>query len=163
MPRAAKRDLCEALAVPVGGVVALRARVAETHRPGGARVVTNPGRSRSPLDAVDGWKLGLLITDFARFINSEIAPLCGWQGAATRRDLLVGSGGTHEEIARPLEGGSVGRVLHRLPMQRAALEPLEPSSRDRLCVTAVEALMLAPLDGDPTVGSLIAVADSVPG
>jgi hypothetical protein len=43
----------------------------------------------------------------ARFINSEIALLCGWQGAATRGDLLVGSGGTHQEIARLLEGGLV--------------------------------------------------------
>jgi len=65
------------------------------------------------------------ITDFARFINSEIALLCGWQGAANRGDLLVGSGGTHEEIARPLEGGFVGRALHRLPTQRAAFEPLD--------------------------------------
>jgi hypothetical protein len=81
--------------------------------------------ARSTLDAVSGWKLGLLTTDFARFINSEIALLCGWQGAANRGDLLVGSGGTHEEIARPLEGGFVGRALHRLPPQRAAFEPLD--------------------------------------
>ena len=71
-----------------------------------------------------------VITDFARFINSEFALLRGWQGAATRRDLLVGSGGTYEETARRLEGGLVGRALH-LP-QRAALEPLDPSSGDAL-------------------------------
>ena len=164
MPRAAKPDFSEAFAVPVGSGVSLRAaigerglrrrpcrwavtwryagerpdgraRVAGTHRPSGATAAINPGRSRSPLDAVSGWKHGLLITDFARFINSEIALLCGWQGAATHGDLLVGSGGTYEEIARPLEGGFVGRALH-LP-QRAALEPLDPSSGDRLVGTGV--------------------------
>ena len=93
--------------------------------------------ARLTLDAVSGWKLGLLITDFARFINSEIALLCGWQGAATRGDLLVGSGGTHEEIARLLEGGFVGRALHRLPTQRAAFEPLDRSSGDRPMGTGV--------------------------
>ena len=106
-----------------------RARVPGTHRPSGATAAINPGWSRSPLNAVGGWKLGLLITDFARFSNSEIALLCEWQGAATHGDLLVGSGGTYEEIARLLEGGVVGRALH-LP-QRAALEPNDPSSGDR--------------------------------
>ncbi|MGA8339508.1 MAG: hypothetical protein WB761_32520, partial [Solirubrobacteraceae bacterium] len=60
-------------------------------RPTGATAAINPGWSRSPLNAVGGWKLGLLITDFARFINSEIALLCEWRGAATHGDLLVGS------------------------------------------------------------------------
>ena len=109
---------------PVG-----RPRVAETHLLNDATATINPGRSRSPLNAVSGRKHGLLITDFARFINSEIALLCEWQGAATHGALLVGSGGTGEEIARPLEGGLVGRALH-LP-QRAALEPPYPSSGDR--------------------------------
>jgi hypothetical protein len=84
--------------------------VAGTHRPNGATAAINPGGSRSPLNAVGGWKLGLLITDFARFINSEIARLCAWPGAATEGALLVGSGGTHEEIARPFEGGFIGRA-----------------------------------------------------
>ncbi|MGA8717180.1 MAG: hypothetical protein WB557_04155, partial [Solirubrobacteraceae bacterium] len=89
-----------------------RARVAGTRRPNGATAAINPGWSRSALNAVGGWKHGLLITDFARFVNSEIALLCEWQGATTHGDLLVGSGGTYEEIARALEGGSVGRALH---------------------------------------------------
>ena len=71
----------------------------------------------------------------SRFINSETALLCEWQGAATHGDLLVGSGGTYEEIARPLEGGFVGHALH-LP-QRAALEPLDPSSRARHVGTGI--------------------------
>jgi hypothetical protein len=111
-----------------------RARVAETQRPNGATTAINPGPPRSPLNAVSGWKLGLLITDFTRFINSEIALLCGRQGAATHGDLLVGSVGTHEETARPLEGGFGGRAL-RLSAQRAPLEPLDRSSGDRLVGT----------------------------
>jgi hypothetical protein len=103
-------------------------RIAATHRRNGATAAINAGRSRSPLNAVSGWKLGLQITNFARFINSEIALLCGRQGAATHGDLLVGPGGTHEEIARPLEGRVVG---HALGAKRVALESLDPSSGDR--------------------------------
>ena len=109
-----------------------RAGVAGTHGPDGAPAAINSGSSRSPLNAVSGWKPGRLIIDSARFINSEIALLCGWQGAATPGDPLVGSGGTHEETARALEGGVVGRAPP-LP-QRAALEPLDPSSGDRRLV-----------------------------
>jgi hypothetical protein len=112
-----------------------RAREAGTHGPNCATAAIDPGWSRSTLDAVSGWKLGIQITDFARFINSEVALLCGWQGAATRRDLLVGPGGTYEEIARPLEGGFVGRALN-LP-QHAALEPLDRSSGGRRVGTGV--------------------------
>jgi hypothetical protein len=111
-----------------------RGRVPRKHRPSGATAAVNSGRSRSPLNALSGWKLGLLITDFARFINSEIALSFERRGAATHEDLPVGSGGTHEEIARPLEGRFVGRAL-RLHAQRAALEPLDPSSGDRLVRT----------------------------
>jgi hypothetical protein len=114
-------------AVAGGGAVTWRsagersdgwARVVGTHRGNGATAAINPGQSGSPLNAVSGWKLGL-VTDFARFINFEIALLCGGQGAATHVDLLVGSGGTLEEIARPLEGGFVGRAPG-LYAQRAA-------------------------------------------
>jgi hypothetical protein len=158
MPRPAAPDFNEALCSTWGGGVSLRAAIGEhrlrrrpwrwavicrsagqrpdgraptagTHRPGGAMAAMGPGWSCSPLNPVGGWKHGLQITDFARFINSAIALLRGWQGAATHGDLLVGSGGTYEEIARPLEGGVVGRALH-LPL-RAALEALDLSSGDR--------------------------------
>jgi len=109
-------------------------RIAATQCRSGTTAAMNAGRSRSPLNAVSGSKLGLQITDFARFINSEIALLCGRQGAATHGDLLVGSGGTHEETTRLLEGGLVGRAL-RLHAQRAALEPRGSSSDDRLVGT----------------------------
>lgn len=105
------------------------ARVAGTRRPHGATAAINRSWSCSPRNPVAGWARDRLITDFARFINSEIALLCGWRGAATHRDLLVGSGGTYQEIARALEGGVVGRALH-LPL-RAALEPLDRYSGDR--------------------------------
>jgi hypothetical protein len=163
MPRAAKPDFSEGFAVHRANVVSLRAaiakhglqrrpwrwvvtwrsagerregrgRVAETYGPNGVTAAINPGRPRSPLNAVSGWKPGLLITDFARFINFEIALTCGRQGAATQGDLLGGSGGTHEEIARALEERFVGRAL-RLDAPRAALEPLDPSSGDRLVRT----------------------------
>lgn len=172
MPRPAAPDSTKPFAVPVGSGVSLRAAIGEhgsrrrpwrwavicrsagqrrdgraptagTHRPSGATAAIGPGWSCSPLNAVGVWKHGLQITDFARFINSEIALLRGWPGAATHGDLLVGSGGTYEEIARPLEGGVVGRALH-LPL-RAALEPLGLSSGDR-CVGA-----RAPARADPAV------------
>ena len=103
-----------------------RARVAGTHRPNGATAAIDPDRSR--LNAVSSWSPGLLITDSARIINSEIALFCGRQGAATRGGLLVASGGTHEEFARLLEGGLVG---HALGAKRVALEPLDPFPGDR--------------------------------
>jgi hypothetical protein len=104
------------------------------HRPRGRRLWQRSAstgcdrnRARSPLNTLSGWKLEPLTRDFACFINSEIALLCDRQGAATHGDLLVGSGGHQEEIARPLEGGFVGRALD-LHAQRAVLEPLDPSS-----------------------------------
>jgi hypothetical protein len=109
MPRAVKPDLSEGFRVHRASVVSLRAvirehglrrrpwrwvvtwrsagerregrgRVAETHGPNGATPSINPGRPRSRLNAVSGWKPRLLITDFARFINSETALTYGWQG-----------------------------------------------------------------------------------
>jgi diguanylate cyclase (GGDEF)-like protein len=85
-----------------------------------------PNRPRRvPVGEVGGWKLDLLIRDFARFINSEVALLC--QGGGRGRPPAVisswGLGATHEELARPREGGLVGRAL---PLPRAALEPLHP-------------------------------------
>ena len=136
MARAAKPDFNQAFAAPVGSGVSLRA-VGVRHRPGGGTAAIDPAWSCSPLDAVSGWKLDLLITDFARFSNSETALLCEWQGAAMHGDLLVGTGGAREEIARLLEGGFVGRALHRLPPQRAAFEPLDRSSRDRIVRTGI--------------------------
>jgi hypothetical protein len=114
------RTSSKRLQYPVGSGVWLRAAIGER--------AVRPGRSRSPLNAVSSWRLGLLITDFARLINSEIALLRGRQGAATHWERLVASGGTHEEIARPLDGGVVG---HALGAKRVALEPLDPSPGDR--------------------------------
>ena len=100
MPRAAKPDLSEASCA-------------------------HPGWSRSTLDAVGGWKLGLQITDFVASSTPRSGCRRGGKGQATHMDRPVGSGGTCEEIAHRLEGGFVGRALHRLPTQRAAFEPLD--------------------------------------
>jgi hypothetical protein len=84
-----------------------------------------PNRSRSPLNAVCGWKLDLLVRDFARCINSEVALL--YRGGKGQPPAVISSwglGATHEPIARPREGGLVGRAL-RLTTRRAALEPLD--------------------------------------
>jgi hypothetical protein len=94
----------------------------------GRRSVANPCDRDHGARFVSRRRLGLLIIDPARIINSEIAPFCGRQGAATRGGLLVASGGTHEEIARLLERGLVG---HALGAKRVALEPLDPSPGDR--------------------------------
>ena len=155
MPRAAKPDFSDVFAVPVGSGVSLGAaigehglrwrrwrcavtwrptgerpeapaRVAGTHRPSGVTAAINPGRSRSPLSAVSGWKLGLLITDFARFVNSEIALLCGRQGAATHGDLLVGSAGTHEKIARDSKEGSLAARCIFMPSARPSNRSIPP-------------------------------------
>jgi diguanylate cyclase (GGDEF)-like protein len=94
-----------------------------TTRPGRA-VERNPP-PRVPAGGVGNWKLDLLIQDFARFINSEVALLC--QGTRRGQPPVVisswGLGPNREEIARSREGGLVGRAP---PMRRAALEPLHP-------------------------------------
>jgi hypothetical protein len=46
-----------------------------------------PDQWRSPLNTVSGRKLGLLIGDFARFINSEVALL----------SEPAGQGGSHQQ------------------------------------------------------------------
>jgi hypothetical protein len=135
MARAAKPDFNQAFAAPVGSGVSLRA-VGVRHRPSGGTAAIDPAWSCFPLDAVSGWKLDLVITDFARFSNSETALLCEGQGAAMHGDLLVGTGGAREEMARLLEGGFVGRA-RRVPAQRAALDPLDASSGDLLVGTGV--------------------------
>jgi hypothetical protein len=89
VPRAAKPDFKRSLSQYLRAVASRFGR----------RSAINPGWSRSPRNAVTGWKHGLLITDFARFITSEIALLCEWRGSGSHGDLLVGSGGTYEEIA----------------------------------------------------------------
>jgi hypothetical protein len=121
MQRAANPDFSQEFSRPPWAVASDSGR-RSVSTPGVTATAINPGRSRLAPNAVSGWKLGLPITDFARFINSEIALLCGRQATATQRDLLVGLGGTDEEVARPLEGGFVGRALP-LHAQRAALEP----------------------------------------
>lgn len=102
--------------------------VAELARNGttGTVLAVAPNRPRRvAVGDVGDWKLDLLIGDFARFINSEVALLCrgGGRGRPPAVISSWGLGATHEDVARPREGGLVGRAP---PMRRAALEPLHP-------------------------------------
>ncbi len=92
----------------------------------GPTAAIRPLRRRSSLTAVSGWKLDLLVRDFARFINSEVA-LLYQTGSERERPAVISSwglGATHDEVARPDAGGFVGRALLRA--QRVALGPLDP-------------------------------------
>jgi hypothetical protein len=62
-------------------------RATDTHRREGTTTVMPPDQWRSPLNTVSGRKLGLLIGDFARFINSEVALL----------SEPAGQGGSHQQ------------------------------------------------------------------
>ncbi len=64
------------------------------------------------------------VRDVARFVNSEVA---GYADRCRRGQPpavvgLWGLGAAHEQVARPLEGGFVGRALYS-SAQRVALEP----------------------------------------
>ncbi len=88
-------------------------------------LTVEPNRPRRVrMGEVGDWKLDLLIRDFARFINSEVALLCqgGGRGQPPAVVSSWGLGATREEVARP-RGGLVGRAP---PLARAALEPLHP-------------------------------------
>jgi GGDEF domain-containing protein len=92
----------------------------------GTVLAVEPNRPRRvPVGEIGDRKLDLLIRDFARLINSEVALLCqgGGRGQPPAVISSWGLGTTHEEVARPREGGLVGRAP---PMRRAALEPLHP-------------------------------------
>ena len=80
---------------------------------------------RYPVGWFSGWKLDLLIGDFARFIHSEVAMLCqtGNTGQAPAVIAYSGPAKTHEQITGQHEGGLVARGL---PLPRAVLEPLHP-------------------------------------
>lgn len=72
--------------------------------------------------------LELLLKDFAHFIDSDVALLyqqVGSSGQPPTVSCSWGLGGPPRQIARPLEGGLVGRALEH-PAQRAALGPLDP-------------------------------------
>jgi diguanylate cyclase (GGDEF)-like protein len=92
----------------------------------GTVFAVEPNRPRRvPVGEIADCKLDLLIRGFARLINSEVALLCqgGGKGQPPAVISSWGLGATHEEVARPREGGLVGRAP---PMRRAALEPLHP-------------------------------------
>ncbi len=77
----------------------------------------------SAMGRFSGWKLDLLITDFARFIRSDVALLCqpGNNGRPPAVIAYSGPAKAYEELKRQREGGLVARALH-LPC--AVIEPL---------------------------------------
>jgi diguanylate cyclase (GGDEF)-like protein len=76
--------------------------------------------------AGDG-QLELLLKDFAHFIDSDVALLyrVGSPRGLPTVSCSWGLGGQPRQIARPLEGGLVGRALEH-HSRRAALGPLDP-------------------------------------
>lgn len=85
-----------------------------------------PDRSRRPLNTVSGCKLDLLTTNFVHFTSSEVA-LPYEPGGKGQPPAAISSwalGATREQIARPREGGFIGRVLHLSRSTR----PSNPSS-----------------------------------
>ena len=88
--------------------------------------VVDRSRSRhSVVGRFSGWKLDVLIRDFARFIRSEVALLCqpGNDGQPPAVIAYSGPAKAHEELKRQRGGGLVARAL---PLPCAVLEPLHP-------------------------------------
>ena len=73
------------------------------------------------------FQLELLLKDFAHFIDSDVALLYQVEGPGQTPTVSCwwGLGGPPQHVARPVEGGVVGRALEH-PTQRAALGPLDP-------------------------------------
>lgn len=111
MPRAANPDFSQEFSWPPRAVASDSGRaIGECGWGYGDR--DQPRSVGLNAEPVSGWKLGLLIADFARDINSEIALLCGRQATATQRDLLVGLGApTRRSRDHSKEGSLVARCL----------------------------------------------------
>lgn len=77
------------------------------------------------LERLSGWQLDVLVRDFARFIDSEVAMLCQL-GVKGQSPVVISSWGlrtANEVILRPREGGFVGRASS---LPRAAFVPIHP-------------------------------------
>ena len=84
-----------------------------------------PALASGGLERISGWQLDLLVRDFARFTDSEVAMLCQL-GVKGQSPVVISSWGfrtPREEILRPREGGIVGRASS---LPRAAFVPLSP-------------------------------------
>jgi diguanylate cyclase (GGDEF)-like protein len=73
-------------------------------------------------------QLELLLKGFAHFVDSDVALLYRVEGPGRAPTVSCswGLGGAPRHIARPLEGGLVGRALEH-PAQRATLDLLDPA------------------------------------
>jgi hypothetical protein len=86
------------------------------------------GRARPP-NAVSGSKLGPLITDFARFINSEIALLCGGKGQPPTGNSWSGLGHPRGDRATTRRRARWPRAASSRPARGP--RTARPSSGDR--------------------------------
>src|SRR5207302_3524327 len=81
-------------------------------------LAAEPNRGRGfPIGDAGRWKLDLLIREFARLINSEVALLCQVRNKLQPPTIIASWGlqATREEIRRLEETGLVGRAL---PLRR---------------------------------------------
>jgi diguanylate cyclase (GGDEF)-like protein len=90
--------------------------------------------------------LDVLMGNFVRILNSEVAFYCQLDGVGEPPELVCswGLGAPQELLTRPREGGFVGRALGA---QRAALEPL---NRDE------DRVLIAAADGEPLTHAVAA-------
>ena len=97
----------------------------------GSRVAEGPATDghgpSARLRRAPRFQLELLLKDFAHFVDSDVALLYQVEGPGQTPTVSCswGLGGPPQHIARPVEGGVVGRALER-PARRAALGPLDP-------------------------------------
>jgi diguanylate cyclase (GGDEF)-like protein len=147
--------------------VPLREMAQDTPRRAGPHRTTTPaepGTASHPEAATpapaSNRNLDVLMGNFARVLNSEVAFYCQLDGEGQPPELVCswGLGAPQGLLPRPGEGGFVGRALGA---QRAALEPLH-RDHDAFLISAAEGVQLTHAAGAPVrlatgpAGTLIA-------
>src|SRR5205807_9617845 len=98
-------------------------------------------------------------------LNSEVALYCHLGGEGQPPEVICswGLGPLHEHLARPREGGLVGRALGT---QRAALEPLHPDHDAALIAAAGDVRLTyaaaVPVSAAPGSAGVLVAAFSTP-
>jgi hypothetical protein len=89
------------------------------HRSESCACPTGIGRLHSGVSGEHGTRRSLT-TDFVHFTSSEVAPVYepGGKGQPPAAISSRALGATHEQIARPREGGFIGRALQPLHSAR---------------------------------------------
>jgi hypothetical protein len=102
---------CSGIQMPLAGTQRLSGAV-------GTEVAVEPDRPwPSPVGGVGGWRLDLLIKDFARFMNSEVAVIC-----------RMGSKGQPPVVISTWSLGAPIRSAARFPCSARASDPFIRSS-----------------------------------